>query len=128
MSDSLRSDGSSPLKLMASRPRPDVCVVQLAGDLDLATAPVLGHYLREQTATRPTDLVLDLTAVRMLAAAGVALLVSALGDDAGIHGRLHLTGVVGNRIVERVLDLTGVRAALDVHESLEALLDELGRG
>ena len=97
MSDSTRSDGLLPLRCTASRPRPDVCVAVLEGELDMATAPFLGEYLREHTATRPTELVLDLSGVTLLAAAGLALIVTALHNDNDIPGRLHLTGVTGNR-------------------------------
>jgi anti-sigma B factor antagonist len=100
-------------------------VALLEGELDMATAPFLGEYLREHTATRPTDLVLDLSGVTLLAAAGLALIVTALHNDNDIHGRLHLTGVTGNRPVERVLHLAGLRPVLDIHDNLQALLDTL---
>jgi anti-sigma B factor antagonist len=102
-----------------------VCVAHLAGELDMATAPFLAEYLRRQTAIRPTDLVLDLGGVTLLAAAGLALIVTAMNNDSSIHGRLHLTGVTGNRPVERVLQLTGLTSILDVHDDLQTLLDAL---
>ena len=104
-----------------------VCVAHLSGELDMATAPLLADYLREQTATRPTELVLDLGGVTLLAAAGLALVVTVLHNDSGIHGRLHLIGVAGNRPVERVLRLTGLTSILDVHDNLQAVLDALPR-
>ena len=123
MTDSTRSDKLQPLTMIASRPRPHVCLVQLGGELDTSTAPVLADYLREQTAAAPSHLLLDLAAVRFLAAAGVTLIIDAMRDDRGIHGRLHLLGVVGNPPVERVLDLTGVLALTPHHRDLdEALL------
>jgi len=125
MSESTRSDGLLPLRCTASRPRPDLCVAHLQGELDIATAPVLGQYLREHTATRPTDLVLDLSGVTLLAAAGLALILTALHNDNDIHGRLHLIGVTGNRPVERVLHLTGLRPVLDIHDTLQELVDTL---
>ena len=83
-----------------------------------------GH-LREQTVTYPADLVLDLSAVTLLAGNGVSVIVSALNNDSCIQGRLHLTGVTGNRPVERVLHLTGVRPILDVYDTLPKLLSTL---
>jgi anti-sigma B factor antagonist len=100
-------------------------VVHVAGELDIATAPAVAEHLREQTVTYPADLVLDLSAVTLLAANGVSVIVSALDDDSGIHGRRHLTGVTGNRQVERVLHLTGVRPILDVYDTLPMLLSTL---
>jgi anti-sigma B factor antagonist len=125
MSDVTRADGLLPLRCTVSWPRPHVCVVHLAGDLDIATVPVVARYLQEQTASRPTELVLDLGAVTLLAAVGVALIVDAQRDDRGIHGRLRLTGVTDNRAVDRVLRITGLRPLLDVHDDLQTLLDTL---
>jgi anti-sigma B factor antagonist len=125
MSDFTRSDGLLPLRCTASRPRPDVCVALLEGALDMATAPFLEDHLREHTATRPAELVLDLSGVTLLAAAGLTLIVTALHNDNDVHGRLHLIGVTGNRPVERVLHLTGLRPVLDVHDDLKKLLDTL---
>jgi anti-sigma B factor antagonist len=125
MSEFTRSDGLLPLSCTASRPRPNVCVAHLAGELDMATAPFLTAYLRNQTAARPTELDLDLSRVTLLAAAGLTLIVKALKNDTDIHGRLHLIGVTGNRPVERVLRLTGLMKILDVYDDLPTLLDAL---
>jgi anti-anti-sigma factor len=127
MNDSTRPDGLLPLAMSTSWPRPDVCVVHLAGELDIATVPVVADYLREQAAAEPAELVLDLSAVSLLAATGVALIMSAERHADGIDGRLHLIGVGGNRAVERVLDLTGVAGRLSIHRSCDALLEHLGR-
>ena len=127
MSEFTRSESVLPLACTARRPRPDVCVVHLVGELDIATTPVAAKYLREQTAHRPAELVLDLTGVTLLAATAIALIVDAMHDDAGIHGRLHLVGVAGNRPVERILVLTGLRPLLDVHDGVQAVLDRLDR-
>jgi anti-sigma B factor antagonist len=127
MSDFTRSGGFLPLRCSASRPRPGVCVAHLDGELDMGTAPILADFLREQTATRPDDLVLDLGGITLLAAAGLALIIDALHNDSGIHGRLHVTGVVGNRYVARVLQITGLMQVLDVHDDLQSLLNALHR-
>jgi anti-sigma B factor antagonist len=116
---------SSELAVAADWPSPTVCVVRPTGDLDGVTSPGLARHLREQTAAGPEHLVLDLAGVRLLAAAGVAVIVDARCGRRGIRGRLHLTGVTGNRPVERVLDLTGVRALLDVHDEVGPLLAQL---
>lgn len=125
MTDSTRSDELQPLTMTTSWPRPDACLVQLAGELDVATAPLLADHLREHTATSPTYLLLDLAAVKFLAAAGVTLLVTALRNNHDVHGQLHLIGVTGNPPVERVLDLVGVRALLPDHPSLEDALHHI---
>jgi anti-sigma B factor antagonist len=105
-----------------------VCVVHVAGELDMATVPDLADYLRERTASCPEHLVLDMAGVSHLSATGVSLLVNARHNHLDIHGRLRLVGVAENRLVRRVLDLTGVLALLDVHDSLDALLNRLDHG
>jgi anti-anti-sigma factor len=93
----------------------------------MAAAPLAAGYLRHHTATRPAELVIDLGGVTLLAAAGLALIVAATETDSGVHGRLHLTGVVGNRPVERVLRLSGLMSVLYVHDDLQHLVDSLPR-
>ena len=100
-------------------------MVHLTGELDMATVPSVAHYLKRQTVARPAELALDLTGVTHLAAAGLALVVAAMNDDDGIHGRLHLVGVTGNRRVERALRLTGLLPVLDIHDDVQTLLDAL---
>ena len=122
VTDFTRPDGLQPLRITTNWPRPDVCLVRPAGELDIATAPVLADYLREQTATVPAHLLLDLGAVEFLAAAGVTLIMTAMGDEHGIHGQLHLVGVGRNPSVKRVLDLAGVSAVATDHDSVEHAL------
>lgn len=127
MNDSKRSDGL-PITVTAHWPRPRLCVVQLAGELDIATVPSLVQYLRGETASGCAHLVLDLAGVRFLAAAGVGLILSAAHNNDGIRGRLHLVGVTGNHVVARVLHLADLMPLLDVHDSLEQLLNRPDHG
>jgi anti-sigma B factor antagonist len=124
MSDATRSDGL-PTTVAVHWPRPHVCLTQLGGELDVATPPPLAGLLREYTRPDPAHLVLDLAGVRFLASAGISLILSAMRNDEGIRGRLHLLGVRGNLVVTRVLDLTGLLRLLDVHDTLDELLDHL---
>jgi anti-anti-sigma factor len=127
MNDAIRSDGL-PITISDHWPRPSVCLVRLAGELDSATAPPLIGFLRDTTVRNPAHLVLDLAGVRFLASAGVGIIMSALRNADGVRGLLHLVGVTDNPAVARVLDLTGVRAFLDIHDDLEQLLAHLDRG
>lgn len=100
-------------------------MVHVAGELDIATVPVVADHLKRDTATRPAELLLDLTGVTHLAAAGLALIVAAMNNDHGVHGRLHLVGVTGNRPVERALEVSGFLTILDIHDDVQSLLDAL---
>ena len=96
-----------------------MCLIQLGGELDFATAPPLAGLLREYTRPDPAHLVLDLAGVRFLSSAGISLILSAMRNDEGMRGRLHLLGVRGNLVVTGVLDLTGLLRLLDVHDTLD---------
>ena len=100
-------------------------MVHVVGELDIATVPFVADHLRRETANRPAELLLDLTGLTHLAAAGLALIVAAMNNDDGIHGRLHLVGVTGNRPVERALELSGLLAILDIHDDVQSLLEAL---
>ena len=100
-------------------------VVSVAGELDVATVPQLGAYLRDKTASHPAQLVLDLSGVTFLASSGVGLLMAARDGQEGIHGELHLTGVTGNRAVHRVLEVVGVLTRFAVHDDEHDLLRRL---
>ena len=125
MSDPTGSEGLLPLTVTASRPQQDVCLLRVAGELDIATAPLLADHLHEHAGSAEV-LVLDLSGVTLLAASGVALIVNA-HRDGDVPARLHLIGVTDNRPVARVLGLTGVLDLLDVHDDLGGLLAHLGR-
>ena len=94
--------------MTTTRPRPDACLVRLAGELDIDTAPMLAAYLRTPPPSRPTYLLLDLCEVNFLAAAGLTVIVTAQRDDHSIHGDLRVIGVPSDRAIARVLRLTGI--------------------
>ncbi len=117
--------GGPNLDLRCRQLGDDVIVVSVAGELDLATAPQLRAYLVDNTASRPTYLVLDLSAVTFLASSGIRLLLEAHGGSDEIHGQLHLTGVTTNSRVRRVLQLTGLLGVFDIHDDEDELLHRL---
>jgi anti-sigma B factor antagonist len=115
--------GGLPIAATTHWPASGVCLIRLSGDLDAATTPPLTEYLRQQTGTHPTHLVLDLADVRFLASAGLGLILTAQGNADGMHGRLHLVGVADNLAVTHVLELCGLLPRLDIHDNLDELLD-----
>lgn len=105
------------LTIATSRPRPDVGLVALAGELDMATAPRVREHLRRQRPGPPV-LVLDLTDVTFLGGAGITVLVEAAHDGVGA---VHVVAApVGP--VRRALRLTGVDTVLPVHGDVEVAL------
>ena len=89
-------------------------MVRVVGDLDLVTAPQLATHLRRRIGSQPagTAVVVDLDECGFLGSKGVATLMTA-AEDAAAGGCTF--SVIGCRpIVLRVLDITGVRDALNV--------------
>ena len=92
MPDEVPSDGFA----ISARPiGTHAVLVEILGDLDIQTVPQARAFLAQVTATTPRHLIIDLTGVRFLASAGIALLLAAQSGQDGIHGRLHLLGVTG---------------------------------
>lgn len=102
--------------------RPGRRVVEVTGEVDACTAPVLDLCLRSQ-ATRPgvRELVVDLRRVTFLGVAGVAVLARIDRRCRSGGGRLVVvTG--GRRAVLRPLQLTGLAAVLAVDPAGEPRL------
>ena len=110
------------LEIATTWPRPDACLVRLAGELDMSNAPLVRNHLRDQVALR--HLVLDLSAVELISAAGISVLVTAARGDDGVHGRVHVVAPAGGT-VRRVLRLTGVDAVLRLHSGVDEALQDV---
>lgn len=67
---------SEVLGLTVEHPAHDVCVVTVAGELDMVTTPLLEACLRNQLRTTPRHLVVDLQQVRFLSSSGLNCLLS----------------------------------------------------
>jgi anti-anti-sigma factor len=102
---------SSPLlQVSSSRPEPDTVIVNVAGEVDAATAPEVGRVLDAVWASAPSVVVLDLSLVSFLGTAGLAELQDAA--DRADADRVTLRLVGGPRPVERALRIAGLRASL----------------
>ena len=82
----------------------DTVTVMVAGELDLATAPLLADHL--DAVADGTAVVLDLGALTLLDSTGVALLLGATRRAAHEGRPLRITGTPPN--ARRVLDLCGL--------------------
>ncbi len=90
----------------------DAVVLDVVGEVDLHSSPVLEGAIAEAQAGSPSLLVIDLTGVSFMASIGITLLLNA-SRDAGPRGRVR---VVAPKVgpVGRTLELTGVAEALGV--------------
>jgi anti-sigma B factor antagonist len=102
---------------VAPQTRPDVAVIDVRGEVDLATS----HELDEQLATliwgRPELLVVDLTDVTFMDSTGLGVLVKSVRDVRAGGGDLRLVATQPQII--RLLELTGLDAVFTVFPTTE---------
>jgi anti-sigma B factor antagonist len=112
--DVVDSDSSGGLGLRAHRPQPGVLVVEVSGDVDMATAPSLEGFLKQTAAAAPTRAVIvDLSAVSFIGSHGLSVLL-AWRESGSVDGAtLFLAGLAANRRVSRVLEVAGLAALFE---------------
>jgi anti-anti-sigma factor len=115
----------SLVEIATTWPRPDTCLVRLAGELDMSNAPVVRLHLSRQAAAQ--HLVLDLSAVKLISAAGISVLITAMPGDDGVRGRVHVVAPAGGT-ARRMLRLTGVDTVLRVHLGVDEALEAVDAG
>ncbi|WP_280493384.1 STAS domain-containing protein [Nocardia asiatica] len=123
---SRHTERTDPLKLSVCRPRRDVTMLMVAGDIDVATAPRLRAELAGAYLRRAATLVLDLSPVTFLAAAGLSVLVEAHTEAARARRRIVLITTV--RPVDRAIEITGLADRFHRVSSLDAALVQLSPG
>ena len=76
------------------------------GDLDLATAPILGERVDALISSGATVIILDAAGIEFLDSSGVRVLVQASNALEPLGGRLSIENM--SAPVERVLEITGL--------------------
>lgn len=106
--------------------RPGVVVLAVRGEVDACT----GHPLRDRLLEhlRPTgpQLVIDLTEVTFLGAAGLTVLVTV--REAAVAAGIRLCVVARTRPVLLPLSITGLDALFDIHPDVAQALLRMGGG
>jgi anti-sigma B factor antagonist len=97
-----------------------VGLVELSGEIDLATVPTVRQAIGDQLAAGMTLLLLDLSAVTFIDSTGLGVLVGAGKKAAQLGGAIRV--VSDNPRVVRLLTLTGLTLALGVHANRESAL------
>ncbi|MFQ6396465.1 STAS domain-containing protein [Nocardia sp. KC 131] len=113
--------GADVIRICVSRPRGDVTMIEVTGEIDLCTAPSLRENLVRAFGFQSTTVVVDLSPVTFFAAAGVTALIEMLAEAEKSARRVFL---IANGRVGRVLQITGLPANLHCADSLAAALDE----
>ncbi|CAM5671878.1 Anti-sigma factor antagonist OS=Streptomyces fumanus OX=67302 GN=GCM10018772_31090 PE=3 SV=1 [Streptomyces fumanus] len=97
-------------------------VLQVTGELDLVTSPVLRQRVHDAIAEGRHSIVLDLSDVLFCDSSGVGVLVGSRRLVRSCQGRLRLIlparGAVDGSHVNRVLGALGVRRLFDCHPDL----------
>jgi anti-anti-sigma factor len=103
---------------VSAEERDDEVVVDVRGEIDLSTAPVLDQRLSELADAQ--TLVVDLTGVTFLDSSGLGVLVrtsNKLEDHGGV-----IRLVVNHPQVLKVLEITGLASTLPVFRTLDQAL------
>jgi anti-sigma B factor antagonist len=121
VSDAVGDPFGLPIDTVVTRPRPDVMLLAVDGELDTLTAPRLAADLDIVIDTAEAGgvaVVVDLSDVTFLASSGLAVLVDGARRVGG--RRVHLVTV--SRAVTRPLEVTGAHTLFDVHVDVDAAL------
>ena len=96
-------------------------VVEVSGEIDVATAGVLRDRLTELLDRDRIDLVVDLRGVRFMDSTGLGVLVGILKKVRLAGGRLQL--VIDSERLLKVFRITALLQVFTVHDTVEAALD-----
>ncbi|MHA6631181.1 STAS domain-containing protein [Pseudonocardia sichuanensis] len=99
----------------------DVLVVSVRGEVDKLTAPRLAEALDAVRQARPAAVLLDLSGVSFLCAAGLQVLAGAARDVP------HLQVVAATRAVLRPVEVTGMSGMLSIHPNRERAFAAMAR-
>jgi len=111
--------------------RGDWAVLQVSGELDLVTSPVLRQHVHDAVAEGRHSLVLDLSEVLFCDSSGVGVLIAARRLIRSCRGSLRLIlpaqGAVDGSHVNRVLGALGVRRLFEVYPDVAAAVADDAR-
>jgi anti-sigma B factor antagonist len=104
--------------LLSVRPGRGCTVLEVRGELDLATSPQLREGLQRLVDAGDRQVVVDLAGVGFMDSSGLGALVVMFKALRAVGGRLCLAGV--QPAVQSVLTVTSVDRAIDVYDSVQA--------
>ena len=104
--------------LVAARPGRGYTVVEVHGDLDMATSPQLRESLQRLIDAGGRQVVVDLAGVGFMDSSALGALVTIFKRLRDVGGRLCLAAV--QPAVRSVLSITSVDQAIVVYDSIEA--------
>ena len=106
-------DAGTPLAVTVED-RGGVCVVHADGEVDIATAPLLGRALETGLASGRPTVVVDLRQISFVDCTGIGLLTAARSRA---HGQGTWLRILAGRAVARTAALLELTTALGLHEA-----------
>ncbi len=98
------------------------CLLEVHGEVDLATSPMLREHLRDLLEDPPRAVVVDLADVPFLDSTGLGVLVAAYKRAAALGVPLSLARP--RRIVANALTLVRIDTVIPVHATIEDAVRE----
>lgn len=127
-------DSPTWFELRTSRPRPNVAVVAISGELDSTAAARTAALLQGPGVRDSTHLAIDLTEVTFMGSAGASVLLALRHSDRTTApaaqvpaANVHLVGLDGNRAVRGVLHILGLDTVFSTFPDLDTCLRHLDR-
>ncbi|MFI6168763.1 STAS domain-containing protein [Nocardia sp. NPDC051052] len=114
------------LRFSVCRPRRNIVMMLVDGEIDLRTAPSFRDQLCRVFGAGPVTVVIDLSPVTFLGAAGLRVLVDAQAQAEKSRRRLVL--ITAARGVDRALEVTGLAPSFHRVRSLDAALADAAVG
>jgi anti-anti-sigma factor len=115
----------NPLAEVTTEERGDLAVASIRGEIDASNRAWIAARLHTVITNRSTALVVDLTATTYLDSAGIALLFELAAELRAHQQQLHLV-LTGGSPIARMVELTGLNAAVPLHSGLDAALAACG--
>ena len=117
--DADTSTPAAPGLSVLVEPHGAAVVLNVAGEIDLATAPQLGDSINAAMEQRPETLVVDLSQVDFLASAGMAVLI---GCHQQAKGNLRFRIVASGSATFRPMELTGMTDEISIYPTRDEAL------
>nr|WP_239542312.1 STAS domain-containing protein [Micromonospora terminaliae] len=109
--------------LLSVRPGRGCTVLEVGGELDMATSPQLREGLQQLVDAGDRQVVVDMAEVGFMDSSGLGTLVVMFKALRDVGGRLCLAAV--QPVVHSVLTVTSVDQVIDVYDSVQAAEAEL---
>jgi anti-sigma B factor antagonist len=106
---------------VTARPAGDFTVLEVAGEIDMDSAPQLRERVLEQVAAGTYRLIIDMSGVTFMDSSGLSVLVAALKRVSDNEGELRL--VITRERTMKLFRITSLDSVFGIHASVQDALD-----